>query len=198
LYLKIPDALPLKVRPGDSWSGRFPDKFLRSGVRPSFDRRTAGNSSNSQALFFWWQSRGFTKSSARPLSCREVSALIPTFFSAREMCCQVRIISESGDSGGIPELDLRARRREIYVNPRTIQGRDAEGFPGFEISADSGRFACLARLDIDLSVNAGQSCVRGSRESPPFSHLNRVQAGTFQDPSLQQPVFRERPRGDSG
>jgi len=149
-------------------------------------------------FFFGGRVRGFTKSSARPLSCREVSALIPTFFSAREMCCQVRIISESGDSGGIPELDLRARRREIYVNPRTIQGRDAEGFPGFEISADSGRFACLARLDIDLSVNAGQSCVRGSRESPPFSHLNRVQAGTFQDPSLQQPVFRERPRGDSG
>ena len=197
MYLKIPDALPLKVRPGDSWSGRFPDKFLRSGVRPSFDRRTAGNSSNSQALFYGGRVevlRSLPLDRSRVARCLLLSPL----FSAREMCCQVRIISESGDSGGIPELDLRARRREIYVNPRTIQGRDAEGFPGFEVSADSGRFACLARLDIDLSVNAGQSCVRGSRESPPFSHLNRVQAGTFQDPSLQQPVFRERPRGDSG
>ena len=31
-------------------------------------------------FFFGGRVRGFTKSSARPLSCREVSALIPTFF----------------------------------------------------------------------------------------------------------------------
>ena len=128
MYPKIPGALPLKVRPGDSWSGRFLDKFSRSGVSPSFDRRTARNSSNSQALFFGWQSRGFTKSSARPLSCREVSALIPTFFSAMEMCCQVRIISEPGDSGGHSKLRFEGKKTGNLGQSSNDSGARCGGF----------------------------------------------------------------------